>query len=206
MPHAPSPDRTYSATTTLATPTLSENRPRTPCTPGTRGVYAPLCPPVCARSGPRNKTSRLRQRMEAVHDWSKAMEFRNAENPARWNGNPQQLPPSPNGARNKTRKENQPCRHSVRPLASWGRMRSARRLFPARPKTWLNLRSSQRSRTSGVAEGPSARSRIPVPGQWLRVARMNRRTCAALALPAGRWAGRRGIPTSRPPPSKTTVG
>jgi integrase len=43
----------------------------------------------------KNETaSRVRQRIEAVLDWSKAMGFREGENPARWKGNLQQVLPS----------------------------------------------------------------------------------------------------------------
>src|SRR6056297_2085929 len=44
----------------------------------------------------KNETaSRVRQRIEAVLDWSRAMGFRDGENPARWKGNLQQVLPAP---------------------------------------------------------------------------------------------------------------
>jgi integrase len=39
--------------------------------------------------------SRVRQRIEAVLDWSRAMGYREGENPARWKGNLQQVLPAP---------------------------------------------------------------------------------------------------------------
>ncbi|MBQ0750107.1 MAG: DUF4102 domain-containing protein, partial [Roseovarius sp.] len=51
----------------------------------------------------KNETaSRVRQRIEAVLDWSKAMGLRDGENPARWKGNLQQLLPSPNRVQSET--------------------------------------------------------------------------------------------------------
>jgi integrase len=44
----------------------------------------------------KNETaSRVRQRIEAVLDWSRAMSLRDGENPARWKGNLQQVLPAP---------------------------------------------------------------------------------------------------------------
>lgn len=51
----------------------------------------------------KNETAlRVRQRMEAVLDWSKGMELRDGENPARWKGNLRQLLPSPNKVQKET--------------------------------------------------------------------------------------------------------
>ncbi|EAQ23911.1 tyrosine-type recombinase/integrase [Roseovarius sp. 217] len=95
----------------------------------------------------KNETaSRVRQRIEAVLDWSKAMGLRNGENPARWKGNLQQLLSSPN----KVQKDNRHPAIALDELALWFRLLRAREGIAARALEFLTLTAARSGEIRGA--------------------------------------------------------
>ena len=95
----------------------------------------------------KNETaSRVRQRMEAVLDWSKAMELRDGENPARWKGNLQQLLPAPN----KVQKENSFAAVALDEIAVWFLLLRARDGIAARALQFLTLTAARSGEVRGA--------------------------------------------------------
>lgn len=88
----------------------------------------------------KNETaSRVRQRIEAVLDWSKAKGLREGENPALWKGNLQLLLPSPNKVQ---RVENFPA-IALEEIAAWFRILRNRTGMAARALEFLTLTASR---------------------------------------------------------------
>lgn len=95
----------------------------------------------------KNETaSRVRQRIEAVLDWSSVMELREGENPARWKGNLQQLLPSPN----KVQKENRYPAVALDEITTWFRLLSARDGIAARALAFLTLTAARSGEVRGA--------------------------------------------------------
>ncbi|RFP88266.1 site-specific integrase [Rhodobacteraceae bacterium 63075] len=95
----------------------------------------------------KNETaSRVRQRIEAVLDWSSVMGFREGENPARWKGNLQQLLPSP-GKIQKSR--GQPA-VALDQAADWFKALQARNGTAARALEFLTLTASRSGEVRGA--------------------------------------------------------
>jgi len=88
----------------------------------------------------KNETaSRVRQRIEAVLDWSRVMGLRDGENPARWKGNLQQLLPSPN----KVQKENRYPAVALDELATWFNLLRSRDGIAARALEFLSMTAAR---------------------------------------------------------------
>ncbi len=88
----------------------------------------------------KNETaSRVRQRIEAVLDWSKVMGLREGENPALWKGNLQKLLPSPN----KVHKENRRPAVALDEIAEWFRVLRLRDGIAARALEFLTLTAAR---------------------------------------------------------------
>ncbi|MEI4263311.1 tyrosine-type recombinase/integrase [Roseovarius sp. D0-M9] len=88
----------------------------------------------------KNETaSRVRQRIEAVLDWSRAMGLRDGENPARWKGNLQQLLPSPN----KVQKENRYPAVALDEFATWFNLLRTRDGIAARALEFLTMTAAR---------------------------------------------------------------
>lgn len=95
----------------------------------------------------KNETaSRVRQRIEAVLDWAKVMGLRDAENPARWKGNLQQLLPSPN----KVQKENRYPAVALDELSEWFSVLRARDGIAARALEFMTLTSARSGEVRGA--------------------------------------------------------
>ncbi|MGM0743577.1 MAG: tyrosine-type recombinase/integrase [Pseudomonadota bacterium] len=95
----------------------------------------------------KNETaSRVRQRIEAVLDWSKAMGLREGENPARWKGNLQQLLPSPN----KIQKENRYPAVALEDFATWFQLLRTRDGIAARALEFLTLTAARSGEVRGA--------------------------------------------------------
>ncbi|WP_211299475.1 tyrosine-type recombinase/integrase [Pukyongiella litopenaei] len=95
----------------------------------------------------KNETAtRVRQRIEAVLDWSRVMELREGENPARWKGNLQQLVPSPN----KVQTENRYPAVALDEIADWFRVLRARDGIAARALEFLTLTASRSGEVRGA--------------------------------------------------------
>lgn len=95
----------------------------------------------------KNETaSRVRQRIEAVLDWSKVMGLRDGANPARWKGNLQQLLPSPN----KVQKENRYPAIALDEIASWFRLLRGRDGIAARALEFLTLTAARSGEVRGA--------------------------------------------------------
>lgn len=98
----------------------------------------------------KNETaSRVRQRIEAVLDWSKAMKLRDGENPARWKGNLQQILPSPD----KVQKENRYPAVDLDEVAEWFHVLRTRNGMAARALEFLTLTASRSGEVRGALWG-----------------------------------------------------
>jgi len=95
----------------------------------------------------KNETaSRVRQRIEAVLDWSKVMGLCEGENPARWKGNLQQILPSPN----KVQKENRYPAVALDEIADWFRLLRERDGIAARALEFLTLTAARSGEIRGA--------------------------------------------------------
>ena len=95
----------------------------------------------------KNETaSRVRQRIEAVLDWSKVMSLREGENPALWKGNLAKLLPSPN----KVQKENRYPAVDLGEIADWFRILRTRDGMAARALEFLTLTASRSGEVRGA--------------------------------------------------------
>jgi len=95
----------------------------------------------------KNETaSRVRQRIEAVLDWSKVMGQREGENPALWKGNLAKLLPSPN----KVQKENRYPAVDLGEIANWFRILRTRDGMAARALEFLTLTASRSGEVRGA--------------------------------------------------------
>lgn len=95
----------------------------------------------------KNETaSRVRQRIEAVLDWSKAMGLRDGENPAGWKGNLQQLLPSPSRVQSETPRP----AVALDDFATWFRLLRARDGIAARALEFLTLTASRSGEVRGA--------------------------------------------------------
>ncbi len=95
----------------------------------------------------KNETaSRVRQRIEAVLDWSKVMSLREGENPALWKGNLAKLLPSPN----KVQKENRYPAVDLDEIADWFRILRHRDGMAARALEFLTLTASRSGEVRGA--------------------------------------------------------
>lgn len=95
----------------------------------------------------KNETaSRVRQRIEAVLDWSRVMGLREGENPARWKGNLQQLLPSPN----KVQKENRYPAVALDEISDWFRALRRKEEIAARALQFLALTASRSGEVRGA--------------------------------------------------------
>jgi len=96
----------------------------------------------------KNETaSRVRQRIEAVLDWSKAMGFREGENPARWKGNLQQVLPSPGKIQKSGRR--QPA-IALDDVANWFRALQGREGMAALALQFLTLTAARSGELRGA--------------------------------------------------------
>lgn len=95
----------------------------------------------------KNETaSRVRQRIEAVMNWSKVMGFRDGENPALWKGNLQQLLPSPN----KVQKENRYPAVALDDITKWLMVLRSREGIAARALEFLTFTASRSGEIRGA--------------------------------------------------------
>lgn len=95
----------------------------------------------------KNETaSRVRQRLEAVLDWSTVMKLREGDNPARWKGNLQQLLPSPG----KVQKENKSPAVALDQLAIWFAEVRSRDGTSARALEFLTLTAARSGEIRGA--------------------------------------------------------
>ncbi|MCK0169580.1 site-specific integrase [Aliiroseovarius sp. S1123] len=121
----------------------------------------------------KNETaSRVRQRIEAVLDWSKVMELREGENPARWKGNLQQILPSPN----KVQKENRYPAVALDEIADWFRVLRTREGIAARALEFLTLTASRSGEVRGALwdEIDLANGIWTIPGERMKARREHR--------------------------------
>jgi integrase len=129
----------------------------------------------------KNETaSRVRQRIEAVLDWSKAMGLREGENPARWKGNLQQLLPSPN----KVQKENRYPAVALDDFATWFRLLRARDGIAARALEFLTLTAARSGEVRGARWGEvDLQNAIwTIPGERMKAGREHRVPLSTAAL------------------------
>lgn len=95
----------------------------------------------------KNETaSRVRQRIEAVLDWSKAMGLREGENPARWKSNLQQLLPSPS----KVQKENRYPAVALDEIPAWFQKLRDRDGIAPRALEFLTLTAARSGEVRGA--------------------------------------------------------
>lgn len=121
----------------------------------------------------KNETaSRVRQRIEAVLDWSKAMNLRDGENPARWKGNLQQILPSPG----KMQKENRYPAVDLDAIGEWFRVLRNRNGIAARALEFLTLTASRSSEVRGALWGEIDLERgiWTVPAERMKAGREHR--------------------------------
>ncbi len=96
----------------------------------------------------KNETaSRVRQRIEAVLDWSRAMGFREGENPARWKGNLQQVLPAPGKVQKSGRR--QPA-IALDDVTHWFRALQRREGMAARALEFLALTATRSGEIRGA--------------------------------------------------------
>ena len=129
----------------------------------------------------KNETaSRVRQRIEAVLDWSKVMELREGENPARWKGNLQQILPSPN----KVQKENRRPAVALDEIAGWFRVLRSRAGVAARALEFLTLTASRSGEVRGALwdEIDLVSGIWTVPGDRMKARREHRVPLSAAAV------------------------
>lgn len=129
----------------------------------------------------KNETaSRVRQRIEAVLDWSKAMELREGENPARWKGNLQQILPSPN----KVQRENRYPAVALDEIADWFRVLRTREGIAARALEFLTLTASRSGEVRGALwdEIDLANGIWTIPGDRMKAGREHRVPLSAAAV------------------------
>lgn len=129
----------------------------------------------------KNETaSRVRQRIEAVLDWSKVMELRDGENPARWKGNLQQILPSPN----KVQKENRYPAVALDEIADWFRVLRTREGVAARALEFLTLTASRSGEVRGALwdEIDQANGIWTIPGERMKAGREHRVPLSAAAV------------------------
>lgn len=88
----------------------------------------------------------MRQRIEAVLDWSKVMELREGENPARWKGNLQQVLPSPNKIQKKSRYPTV----ALDEIADWFHVLRTKEGIAARALELLTLTASRSGEVRGT--------------------------------------------------------
>ncbi|WP_322867977.1 tyrosine-type recombinase/integrase [Aquicoccus sp. G2-2] len=124
--------------------------------------------------------SRVRQRIEAVLDWSKVMGLREGENPARWKGNLQQLLPSPNKIQNERR---QPA-IALDELTEWFRVLRGRTGIAARALELLTLTASRSGEIRGALwEEIDLKSGIwTIPAERMKAGREHRVPLCSPAL------------------------
>ncbi|MCL3882975.1 site-specific integrase [Marivita sp. GX14005] len=95
----------------------------------------------------KNETaSRVRQRLEAVLDWSTVMKLREGDNPARWKGNLQQLLPSPG----KVQKEKKSPAVALDQIAVWFALVRSRDGISARALEFLALTATRSGEVRGA--------------------------------------------------------
>ncbi|WP_425044652.1 tyrosine-type recombinase/integrase [Primorskyibacter sp. S87] len=129
----------------------------------------------------KNETaSRVRQRIEAVLDWSKVMGLREGENPARWKGNLQQILPSPN----KVQKENRYPAVALDEIENWFRVLRTREGMAARALEFLTLTASRSGEVRGALwdEIDLANGIWTVPGDRMKAGREHRVPLSATAV------------------------
>lgn len=129
----------------------------------------------------KNETaSRVRQRIEAVLDWSKAMGLRDGENPARWKGNLQQLLPSPNRVQSETPRP----AVALDEFATWFRLLRGRNGIAARALEFLTLTASRSGEVRGARWGEmDFQNEIwTIPGERMKERREHRVPLSAAAV------------------------
>ena len=129
----------------------------------------------------KNETaSRVRQRIEAVLDWSKVMGLREGENPARWKGNLQQLLPSPN----KVQKENRYPAVALNEIAEWFRILGTRDGMAARALEFLTLTASRSGEVRGALweEVDLVNSIWTIPADRMKAGREHRVPLSSTAI------------------------
>lgn len=129
----------------------------------------------------KNETaSRVRQRIEAVLDWSKVMGLRDGDNPARWKGNLQQLLPSPN----KVQKENRYPAVSLDEIANWFCVLRLRDGIAARALEFLTLTASRSGEVRGALwdEVDTVNGIWTVPAERMKAGREHRVPLSSAAI------------------------
>jgi len=121
----------------------------------------------------KNETaSRVRQRIEAVLDWSRVMGFREGENPARWKGNLQQLLPS----KSKVKSENRHPAVALTEISDWFRLLRTRDGMAARALEFLTMTASRSGEVRGALwnEIDFERGIWTVPAERMKAGREHR--------------------------------
>jgi len=129
----------------------------------------------------KNETaSRVRQRIEAVLDWSRVMSLREGENPARWKGNLQQLLPSPN----KVQKENRFPAIALDEIGDWFRILRTRDGMAARALEFLTLTACRSGEVRGALwdEIDLTNGIWTVPGNRMKAGREHRVPLSSAAV------------------------
>lgn len=129
----------------------------------------------------KNETaSRVRQRIEAVLDWSKVMGLCDGENPARWKGNLQQVLPSPN----KVQKGNRYPAIALDEIADWFRLLRRRDGMAARALEFLTLTASRSGEVRGALwdEIDLKNGIWTVPGTRMKAGREHRVPLSSTAI------------------------
>ncbi|RBI67857.1 integrase [Roseovarius sp. TE539] len=130
----------------------------------------------------KNETaSRVRQRVEAVLDWSRAMGFREGDNPARWKGNLQQVLPAPSKIQKTGRR--QPA-IALDEAADWFGALQSRKGMAALALQFLTLTASRSGELRGATweEIDLAKKIWIIPAERMKVAREHRVPLSSAAV------------------------